>query len=1491
MTQRKATALLLTAVIVGSFAKDMPQALGLYEYDELDINDTLDTPLRLQSELLNLDGLTYTPDAVRIMMIGKGDVSAVAGMVHVSHLLHTQDGYVAFGVTTEDKLPLLRSHGLTVMPDIKLEFDQVRDASRFGEILGSAEVNKEGLKGLGVKVAVVDTGVDFANKDLSKALARDSARKPIMLDADGQGIVLTRTKFIAQMTPQGTLLNDTMPGKKFGQDFDDFTSTVYFNNDGVFLNVNKGKNGTKFEVYNSIYPLLSPLIINASAVKDWKIGESRTNFIRSASGEYHMGFALQIQFHVGKPGLIIVPVLVVDSKEPGVYDTIIADMSTAWADFAKFEIKKFDAQFDLDFTDEKRIKIGEGNEFLTFDEKKDGDIDLTAGTVGARVLDVWGAIQENKKSKIDNYVGAMNGTLLSPMDVNGTYFGLMFDYLGHGTGSASSIASRGSESYDVYGNSTKYRITGVAPDADIIPIKALWFGDVVYGWLWASGFEQDVSGNWNYTGKHRADIVNNSWGVSTFPALDYGTGFDLLSVLSSILSVPHALDEDFPGVLMVASSGNSGPGYGTVTTPASSPFALTVGATTSNVLVGTGFTRNEPRFGNSTAFFDDIAEFSSRGPSLNGDAKPEVMSVGAYGFVSQPPNVKHAPNATGSFGFFGGTSMSAPLASGAAALVMEGLKKEGIEANPFLVKAILMSTATDLYVDPFTQGSGKVDVEDAIAYVLGKSGRFLVYTNDTYQNFAGLLDAAVKEYSISGLNYTLSLPDAKLPSTKWYAGYIDMNNSKEATFIVANPANDTLSVEIEPTMLQMIGQQSINGTTEVRQKDFVMNYTKAGYIPNYVDLSKELQIPPDTETMTIMVHFPFESFLNTTSTFYGDSLRIASLYFYDWHDVNKDGKVWANETSLVNRGGVWGTVQHLTVRDPLGRIDGKPLLGVYPVPTILSYWAGNTGQNSTAMNYTMTANFYKKTQWDMLSVDTDNLNLTRHGQLTFNARITVPADVMPGIYQGFITVRSGVQTTNIPVSFAVPMAISSKDVPLVISGESRNDLLYDNAVTYGSFDMLARYNTGEWRFYQLNITDPTMNAMSMKVSWRNNWTSVNAMVTDPLGKIIASSVPAGVFKTFAGWASNDWLGSTRFSEGGGFYPAQNFGGNATVLYVPINSTGVHTLMLHTTLFHGKSLSEPLVIEMKPTTILPDTSPPNISLEFPEYGRGIIRVPVMIEEENIEDAAYSIDGSPPVSLKENSTMVVDTTILMEGLHNVAISASDTVGHKVFKDIIFVADNIEPHLNVRSPADGSVVADLFDVNLEVSDSSLKVFGITLPNGTRIDNTSSFSVDTSSLADGEYTMLLSAEDAAGNVVEEKRTIKVDRTKPVVEITNPGDGTTVSNTLNIKYMVDDANLQSITLTVGEKSIEIENTGSYDLDTKTLFDGEYTLKLTALDMAGNTNSKSVGITSLNLGPALLAAQLIGIAIGAAIGVGAALAVLLPKYRKRNAKAEGSKDL
>ena len=53
----------------------------------------------------------------------------------------------------------------------------------------------------------------------------------------------------------------------------------------------------------------------------------------------------------------------------------------------------------------------------------------------------------------------------------------------------------------------------------------------------------NTKNNWDFSGKPKADIISNSWGISNFPNSKYSPGMDVLSLILSILSTPHSLDE------------------------------------------------------------------------------------------------------------------------------------------------------------------------------------------------------------------------------------------------------------------------------------------------------------------------------------------------------------------------------------------------------------------------------------------------------------------------------------------------------------------------------------------------------------------------------------------------------------------------------------------------------------------------------------------------------------------------------------------------------------------------------------------------------------------------------------------------------------------------------------------------------------------------------------------------------------------------------------
>lgn len=1151
------------------------------------------------SDIVQIDSDFFSENNVKRYLIFGTDLQKTDFLKNNSlYGIQSDSGFFYVSTLSEKLASSLISQGYNVIEDSKLDFhtsdDIILDASRIGEITGSSIVKKKyNASGNGTIIAIVDTGVDFSNPDIRHSLARDEFNHPIMLDPDGQGIILTNSTFFAYIDDNEIIRNYTKPIPSH------MTSSAYVTSDGVFLDISKGGKGSEIPIYNSFFPQLGTTIFNGTLTNDMKIGEDNRNYIKSKSGVYHLGVIYQGALQGSLARIQVVPVLVVDSFTAGVYDTIIPDLSTSWKDYTRSDLKSGeDPDYDFDFTDEKSIVLGSGNEFLVYDSNDDGKNDFSAGTIGARVLDVYGVIRNNSVD-IDDNLNAINGTLLPPLDPDGEFFGIMTDFMGHGTSSAASITSRGQETYDIYNNTKKYSIIGVAPEAKILPVKALWFGDTVYGWLWSAGFE-NKDHNWEFSGKPHVDIISNSWGVSNFPSFNSSPGMDVLSLILSVLATPHSLDDDYPGVTIISSAGNSGHGYGTMGLPNASPFGISVGATTNNVFVGYGPFKDQPRFGNTIDHYNHVVDFSSRGPSSIGDPKPDIMSIGAHGFT--PSNVlkTQKDSKDESFSLFGGTSMAAPIVSGSAAILMEEMKKQSQDYDPFLIKNILMSTATDLNNDPFTQGSGLANIESALNYVHGTDGVFIVYNDASYSNIKKVIEPAIDNINSTSIGFEkFQFPSKSLPMTSWFAGQLFPGDRTTSTFTIKNPTNDTLTVNIKSKNLSLISKTQFNGTTIPRQQDSILNKTDS-FIPNYVQLSdvnnhaelgdffnEQNPIPDKSSLMVLNVNFPFTEFMNSTTNVYADDIKISSLYLYDWVDSNNNTKITSDELSMINRSGSWGTVQELRISEPQEKFEGIPLVGVYPVPSKYSYWLGDTKQNSTSMEYTLSASYYQKDDWSVMWPETEIISVPPNDISTVDVTLVTPNDLQTGVYQGFLTFESDQHTVNAPVSFVIKQPILENDSTILIKGKQSDDVLYGSGYTKGAFDMVNRYMAGDWRQYYFDIQNEFINSASIELSWITDDTNLAVFVMDPSGKIIQTNVPSGVFGHFLGWPSLDWLGNSPFSQGGGFYPVKNKDDTSTVLFAPINQTGTYTLLTHSTLFGGSSTTEPITLAAKFSNISSD----------------------------------------------------------------------------------------------------------------------------------------------------------------------------------------------------------------------------------------------------------------------------------------------------------------
>lgn len=849
-----------------------------------------------------------------------------------------------------------------------------------------------------------------------------------------------------------------------------------------------------------------------------------------------------------------VAVLVVDTVTAGVYDTVYVDLDN-----------------NYDFTDEKPNTKASPEVYRDMDG--DSYTDISGGQI------VWISDGANPPPVTDWLWGVSCATNSATMkgcpDSGGLvlFAGAFRAGYTHGTQCASNVAGQGvvSGGASAPAFAVGGMVQGAAPKASLMDMGDFYVTFLDDDHYLVAGLGYDgvpESGD-------EVQIASNSYGNFTQMWGGWGYTGRLIAALNLSLA---------PSTVFLFSGGNEGPGYG----PQEGEGGSTI------IKVGTstqfGSTNWDSIMDIDQIVYGDPSSFGAKGPNRDGSAGLDILANGGRGAGDEGINY-FGFNGAESWATWGGTSRSAPAAAGNLALVYQAYKaRHGVWPTWDEVMPLFKTTATNSVSAPFFQGGGVVNADRATDVAAGIYGVYA--TPDEWQ---------VGDWQ--GVEYPNFAKVAKPGSTH------------TKTYEVKNPSGYNITVNLADGYMKLISETQMTFTTSPENQESAFNF----HSPDYLMKMDPALIPADAEVMIVKYAHPYSTFdPNYDYTTANSSWR---FMVYNWTDQNGDGKLW---TDLNGNGTVNHSDSPVIDNDGFHQVDyanseiqqGEYIrmdyeFGGLAVPIIIhdpldrmadGYFFGfqHRANDHTVLTTTLHigVEFYKRADWPWLSLSDSTLLVPANGSATFDAVATIPANALPGDYEGVIYMTDPGDANHAPHESALPVVVNviadlSNNGAVMLGGTPKADTMYQNAWTNGYFNWYGGGWTGagDWRHYFLDITPADVANQNLLIhsSWSYTPTDFNTWVLGPTPDCASNgAAPCSFWEpgtgqpdpaTFGPYTLQPIASSEPFRAGAAYPFDTSTGGPADWVMAPLTTDGLHEIALHNVLFAGIDLAEQFRVDV------------------------------------------------------------------------------------------------------------------------------------------------------------------------------------------------------------------------------------------------------------------------------------------------------------------------
>jgi parallel beta-helix repeat protein len=251
----------------------------------------------------------------------------------------------------------------------------------------------------------------------------------------------------------------------------------------------------------------------------------------------------------------------------------------------------------------------------------------------------------------------------------------------------------------------------------------------------------------------------------------------------------------------------------------------------------------------------------------------------------------------------------------------------------------------------------------------------------------------------------------------------------------------------------------------------------------------------------------------------------------------------------------------------------------------------------------------------------------------------------------------------------------------------------------------------------------------------------------------------------------------------------------------------------------------------------DSIPPRIHLLSPLNNSFIMPSDILdfeIYDWDLDTANYSVDGGPDQPL--SAPFDIQALGWADGVREIVVRAKDFNNNAIERTFYFTVDSIPPEIVLNTPGNNSVNPSGVTLDFSVTDLNLWGVNYSIDFGLVTPLMGPYDISTTGWADGDYIIQITAEDLAGNFNVSWYTFTIDSTKPEIMLNSPINNSIIVPGTILNLSIVDPNIMQVEYSVNGGGFT-PLSDPFDISTAGWSEGDYTIVVNAVDLAGNTNS------------------------------------------------------